>query len=76
MHVIAAKAVAFGEALRPDFKTYQEDVIKNAKILSSTLEKRGFRIVTGGTDTHVILVDVDPKILKGMMLKKAWVMQI
>ena len=71
MHVIAAKAVAFGEALRPDFKTYQEDVIKNAQILSSTLEKRGFRIVTGGTDTHVILVDVGSKNIKGNDAEKS-----
>ena len=71
MHVIAAKAVAYGEALRPDFKTYQEDVIKNAKILSSTLEKRGFRIVTGGTDTHVILVDVGSKNIKGNDAEKS-----
>ena len=71
MHVIAAKAVAFGEALRPDFKIYQEDVIKNAKILSSTLEKRGFRIVTGGTDTHVILVDVGSKNIKGNDAEKS-----
>ena len=71
MHVIAAKAVAFGEALRPDFKTYQEVVIKNAKILSSTLEKRGFRIVTGGTDTHVILVDVGSKNIKGNDAEKS-----
>ena len=71
MHVIAAKAVAFGEALRPDFKTYQEDVIKNAKVLSSTLEKRGFRIVTGGTDTHVILVDVGSKNIKGNEAEKS-----
>ena len=71
MHVIAAKAVAFGEALRPDFKTYQEDVIKNAKILSNTLEKRGFRIVTGGTDTHVILVDVGSKNIKGNEAEKS-----
>ena len=71
MHVIAAKAVAFGEALKPDFKTFQEDVIKNAKILSSTLEKRGFRIVTGGTDTHVILVDVGSKNIKGNDAEKS-----
>ena len=53
MHVIAAKAVAFGEALKPDFKTYQENVIENAKILSKTLEERGFRIVTGGTEQYI-----------------------
>lgn len=71
MHVIAAKAVAFGEALRPDFKTYQQNVIENAKILSSTLEKRGFRIVTGGTDTHVVLVDVGSKKIKGNEAEKS-----
>ena len=71
MHVIAAKAVAFGEALRPDFKIYQENVIKNAKSLSNTLEKRGFRIVTGGTDTHIILVDVGSKKIKGNEAEKS-----
>ena len=71
MHVIAAKAVAFGEALKPDFKTYQENVIENAKILSKTLEERGFRIVTGGTDTHVVLVDVGSKNIKGNEAEKS-----
>ena len=71
MHVIAAKAVAFGEALRSDFKIYQENVIKNAKTLSNTLEKRGFRIVTGGTDTHIILVDVGSKKIKGNEAEKS-----
>ena len=71
MHVIAAKAVAFGEALKPDFKTYQENVIENAKILSKTLENRGFRIVTGGTDTHVVLVDVGSKNIKGNEAEKS-----
>ena len=71
MHVIAAKAVAFGEALKPDFKTYQEKVIENAKILSKTLEERGFRIVTGGTDTHVVLVDVGSKNIKGNEAEKS-----
>ncbi|MFL2802443.1 MAG: serine hydroxymethyltransferase [Paracoccaceae bacterium] len=71
MHVIAAKAVAFGEALRSDFKIYQENVIINAKTLSNTLEKRGFRIVTGGTDTHVILVDVGSKKIKGNEAEKS-----
>ena len=65
MHVIAAKAVAFEEALRPDFKLYQSEVIKNAQALAGRLEERGFRIVTGGTDTHVILVDVGSKKIKG-----------
>ena len=71
MHVIAAKAVAFGEALKPDFKTYQEKVIENAKVLSKTLEERGFRIVTGGTDTHVVLVDVGSKNIKGNEAEKS-----
>ena len=57
-HVIAAKAVAFGEALDNNFKTYQEQVIKNAKILAETLIKEGFRIVSGGTDNHLVAVDV------------------
>jgi len=65
MHVIAAKAVAFGEALRPDFIAYQTNVIENARALAKRLEERGFRIVTGGTDTHVILVDVGSKNIKG-----------
>ena len=71
MHVIAAKAVAFGEALKPDFKTYQENVIENAKVLSKALEERGFRIVTGGTDTHVVLVDVGSKNIKGNEAEKS-----
>ncbi len=65
MHVIAAKAVAFGEALRPEFKTYQQQVIKNAQALAETLMKGGLDIVTGGTDTHVMLVDLRPKAVKG-----------
>ncbi|MBZ0129646.1 MAG: serine hydroxymethyltransferase [Rhodobacteraceae bacterium] len=65
MHVIAAKAVAFGEALRPEFKTYQQQVIRNAQVLAETLMKGGLDIVTGGTDTHVLLVDLRPKGVKG-----------
>jgi glycine hydroxymethyltransferase len=65
MHVIAAKAVAFGEALRPDFKLYQQQVIKNAQALADTLITGGLDIVTGGTDTHVMLVDLRPKGVKG-----------
>ena len=65
MHVIAAKAVAFGEALRPDFKLYQKQVIKNAQALADTLMNGGLDIVTGGTDTHVMLVDLRPKGVKG-----------
>jgi glycine hydroxymethyltransferase len=65
MHVIAAKAVAFGEALRPEFKTYAENVVENAKVLASTLQERGLDIVSGGTDTHLMLVDLRPKRLTG-----------
>jgi glycine hydroxymethyltransferase len=65
MHVIAAKAVAFGEALRPEFKTYAENVVGNAKVLASTLQERGLDIVSGGTDTHLMLVDLRPKRLTG-----------
>ncbi len=71
MHVIAAKAVAFGEALRPEFKTYQQQVIKNAQVLAATLMKGGIDIVTGGTDTHVMLVDLRPKGVKGNATEKA-----
>lgn len=65
MHVIAAKAVAFGEALRPEFKEYAQQVVDNARALAEVLVKRGFDIVTGGTDTHLMLVDLRPKGLKG-----------
>ncbi len=58
VHIIAAKAVAFGEALRDDFKTYQEQVVKNASVLAKTLQDEGLRIVSGGTDNHLMLVDV------------------
>ena len=60
MHVIAAKAVAFGEALRPDFKNYAKQIVSNAKILSDTLIKRGLKITTGGTDCHLMVVDLTP----------------
>jgi glycine hydroxymethyltransferase len=65
MHVIAAKAVAFGEALRPDFKDYQAAVLANAKTLAESLMKGGLDIVTGGTDTHLMLVDLRPKGVTG-----------
>jgi glycine hydroxymethyltransferase len=65
MHVIAAKAVAFKEALSPEFKTYQQQVIKNADVLAKTLQARGLRIVSGGTQSHVMLVDLRPKNLTG-----------
>jgi glycine hydroxymethyltransferase len=71
MHVIAAKAVAFGEALRPEFKTYQKQVRANAVALSDELIKGGLDIVTGGTDTHVMLVDLRPKGVTGNIVDKA-----
>jgi glycine hydroxymethyltransferase len=60
MHVVAAKAVAFGEALRPDFKSYAAAVVENAKVLAATLKERGADLVSGGTDTHLALVDLTP----------------
>src|SRR3954447_19167723 len=65
MHVIAAKAVAFGEALRPSFKAYARSVAENARALAETLKSRGLDIVSGGTDTHLMLVDLRPKRLTG-----------
>ncbi len=65
MHVIAAKAVAFGEALRPEFRDYAAAVVKNAQVLADTLMKGGLDIVTGGTDTHLMLVDLRPKGVTG-----------
>ncbi len=71
MHVIAAKAVAFGEALRPEFKEYAKQVIVNAQALADQLMKGGLDIVTGGTDTHVLLVDLRPKDVTGKDTEKA-----
>ncbi|CDK98388.1 serine hydroxymethyltransferase [Magnetospirillum gryphiswaldense MSR-1 v2] len=65
MHVIAGKAVAFGEALRPDFKDYAHQVVANARALADTLVRRGLAIVSGGTDSHLMLVDLRPKKLTG-----------
>ena len=65
MHVIAAKAVALGEALKPGFKKYQKQVLENARILAEELAKKGFRIVAGGTDCHMFLVDLRPKSITG-----------
>lgn len=65
MHIIAAKAVAFGEALKDDFKDYQEQIVKNAKVLSEELMERGFRLVSGGTDNHLVLIDVRNRDLTG-----------
>jgi glycine hydroxymethyltransferase len=71
MHVIAAKAVAFGEALRPEFKSYQAQVIRNAQALADQLMKGGLGTVTDGTDTHLMLVDLRPKGVKGNATEKA-----
>jgi glycine hydroxymethyltransferase len=71
MHVIAAKAVAFGEALKPDFKVYARNVVENAKALAEVLHAQGLDIVSGGTDTHVMLVDLRPKKATGRAAEKA-----
>src|SRR6202012_4462807 len=73
MHVIAAKAVAFAEALRPDFKVYARNVVENAKALAESLRAEGLDIVSGGTDNHLMLVDLRPKGLKGNVSEKALV---
>jgi len=73
MHVIAAKAVAFHEALQPDFKIYAKNVVENARALAETLRSAGFNIVSGGTDNHLMLVDLRPKALKGNVSEKALV---
>jgi glycine hydroxymethyltransferase len=65
MHVIAAKAICFGEALKPAFKLYQEQVIKNAQLLGAELIKKGYKVLTGGTDCHLILVDLRPDNITG-----------
>ena len=70
MHVIAAKAVAFGEALQPSFKQYQEQVVTNARVLAETLTERGLRIVSGRTESHVMLVDLQPKGVTGKEAEK------
>src|SRR6185295_12822954 len=71
MHVIAAKAVAFAEALRPSFKLYARNVVENAKALAETLKSKGLDIVSGGTDTHLMLVDLRPKNLTGKVAELA-----
>jgi glycine hydroxymethyltransferase len=71
MHVIAAKAVAFGEALRPSFRLYAKNVVENAKALAETLKSHGLDIVSGGTDTHLMLVDLRPKRLTGKVAEAA-----
>jgi glycine hydroxymethyltransferase len=71
MHAIAGKAVAFGEALTPEFKVYTKNVIDNAKAMGEVLVNDGFALVSGGTDTHLILVDLRPKNLTGNISEKA-----
>jgi glycine hydroxymethyltransferase len=71
MHVIAGKAVAFGEALKPSFKAYAQAVIDNARVLAETLKVGGLDIVSGGTDTHLMLVDLRPKSVKGNDTERA-----
>jgi glycine hydroxymethyltransferase len=71
MHIIAAKAVAFGEALRPEFTQYAQDVVANAKAMGEVITQAGYGLVTGGTDTHLILVDLRPKGLTGKAAEAA-----
>ncbi|MGE3995037.1 MAG: serine hydroxymethyltransferase, partial [Variibacter sp.] len=71
MHIIAAKAVGFGEALQPAFKVYAKNVVANAKALAETLKSKGLDIVSGGTDTHLMLVDLRPKSLTGKVAEAA-----
>jgi glycine hydroxymethyltransferase len=71
MHVIAAKAVAFGEALKPEFRTYAARVVENAKTLAATLAEQQLAIVSGGTDTHLMLVDLRPKRLTGKVAEQS-----
>ena len=70
MHTIASKAVCFGEALKPEFKTYQEQIVKNAKVLADTLLAEGFNLVSGGTDNHLMLLDLRPFSITGKELEK------
>lgn len=70
MHVIASKAVCFGEALKPEFKTYQQQIVKNASVLANALVEKGFRLVSGGTDNHLMLVDLQPFNITGKELEK------
>jgi glycine hydroxymethyltransferase len=71
MHVIAAKAVAFGENLQPQYRTYAKQIIKNAHALSSSLTKRGYNIISGGTDNHLMLIDLRNKNLTGKETQEA-----
>ena len=71
MHVIAAKAVAFGENLQPQYLVYAEQIIKNAHALASSLTKRGYDIISGGTDNHLMLIDLRNKNLNGKETQEA-----
>jgi glycine hydroxymethyltransferase len=71
MHVIAAKAVALGEALKPDYKLYMQRVVENARALAAVMVERGCAIVSGGTDNHLMLVDLRPKGVKGNAAEQA-----
>ncbi len=71
MHIIAAKAICFQEAMQPEFREYAKQVVANAKVLAETLAAEGFRIISGGTDTHVMLVDVFSKGMLGSEAEKA-----
>jgi len=71
MHIIAAKAVAFKEALEPSFKAYQEQIIKNSKAMADELMKRGYTLISGGTDNHLILVDLTPQNITGKEAEEA-----
>ena len=70
MHIITAKAVAFGEAMKPEFKTYQEQILKNAKVRAQSLMDAGFQLVSGGTDNHLMLVDLRPANITGKEMEK------
>jgi glycine hydroxymethyltransferase len=71
MHVIAAKAVAFHEALQPEFRSYAAQIVANARTLADELRNRGLRLITGGTDTHLVLADVTPRGLTGKQAEQA-----
>jgi len=71
MHVIAAKAIAFGEALEPEFKTYAKNVVRNCQVMADALVKAGYAVVSGGTDTHLALIDLRPKGVKGKYAEHA-----
>ena len=70
MHVIAAKAVALKEALRPEFKKYQKQIVRNARVLAYEFNKKGYRVVAGGTDTHLLLIDLRNKQVTGLEAEK------